>query len=182
MTSKATRAFIIRNTQLTFLVLSFCMVIWFLPPPQDVQQFHLKMMYLHPAFHSGLIFNLFCGATFTSVCMFSALQRSSKIFTRKFFLKGQPNVKHSILFVYCNENCERNFWSMSCWINFCISDCIYGTHAMYGTPRTVPEAFSCPQRFSPWLSGAAFASVGLTVLGAGWGSSHRPGPGILGGL
>jgi len=36
VTSKATRAFIIRNIQLTFLVLPFCIVIWVLPPQQDV--------------------------------------------------------------------------------------------------------------------------------------------------
>lgn len=32
------------------------MVIWFLPPQQDVWQFHLKMMYLHLASHGSLIF------------------------------------------------------------------------------------------------------------------------------
>lgn len=52
---------------------------------------------------------------------------------------------------------------MSCRINFCISDCIDGTHAMYSTPRTVPEAFSCARRLSPWLSGGAFTSAGLTA-------------------
>lgn len=106
VTSKATRAFIIRNIQLTFLVLSFCIVIWFLPPQQDVWQFHLKMMYLHPAFHNSLIFiNSVKPHPWQFAC--SVLGKGLVKYSLGSFSSGQPNAKPSLPFPYCNENIKN---------------------------------------------------------------------------
>lgn len=106
VTSKATRAFIIRNIQLTFLVLSFCIVICFLPPQQDVWQFHLKMMYLHPAFHNSLIFiNSVKPHPWQFAC--SVLGKGLVKYSLGSFSSGQPNAKPSLPFPYCNENIKN---------------------------------------------------------------------------